>query len=110
MTRDKAVLLVIRRELGILREMTDNLDKDVFMNSEKEQRAVIMTLLNIGEKVKQLTLAFRNRHSEIHWKQISGLRDVVAHSYFKLDMEDIWNTVKISIPEFEHQLNDILAL
>jgi uncharacterized protein with HEPN domain len=109
MSRDKAVLLVISREISILREMTDSLDKAVFVKTEKDQCAIIMTLLNIGEKVKQLTPAFRNRHNAIKWKQISGLRDIVAHSYYKLDMDDIWNTVKISIPEFEKQLNELLA-
>ncbi|MBM4399044.1 MAG: DUF86 domain-containing protein [Candidatus Cloacimonetes bacterium] len=83
--------------------------KSVFLDSEKDQRAVIMTLLIIGEKVKQLSAAFRNRHNEIPWKHISGLRDLVAHSYYKLDMEDIWNTIKISIPEFEVQINTLLS-
>jgi len=108
MTRDKAVLLVIQRELIILSELTDNLEKAVFMKSEKDQRAVIMTLLNIGEKVKQLTPLFRNKHNEIQWKQIAGLRDIVAHSYYKLDMDDIWNTVTISIPQFGKQISALI--
>ncbi|MDY0151918.1 MAG: DUF86 domain-containing protein [Candidatus Cloacimonas sp.] len=100
MNRDKTILLVIGREPSVLAEMTANLEKETFLTSEKEQRAVIMTLLNIGEKVKQLSDDFRQKHSDVPWKHISGLRDMVAHSCFKLDMEDIWNTLYISIPEF----------
>ena len=49
-----------------------------------------MTLINIGELIKNLDFVFRQKHSDIPWKDMAGLRDVAAHGYFALRMTDIW--------------------
>jgi uncharacterized protein with HEPN domain len=63
-----------------------------------------MTLINIGELVKNVTDELRDENPQIPWKLIAGLRDVTAHHYQTLVMEDIWETAKNDIPEFKEQL------
>ncbi len=109
MNRDKAALLAIKRELVILHELIDQMPEDDFLNSEKDQRAVMMTLLNIGELIKHMSAEFRKNHTEIPWQQIAGLRDMVAHTYFKLNMRRIWISLTEDIPLLESQIDMILA-
>lgn len=64
-----------------------------------------MTLINIGELVKNLSDAFRMSHKNIPWRAISGLRDVTAHKYQTLRMEDVWLTVTEDIPALQKELD-----
>ncbi len=102
--------MVIQRELSVLMNLTTGMDKAGFLISEKEQRAVLMTLLNIGELVKQLSASFRNRHQEVMWTQIAGLRDIVAHTYYKINMERVWITITNDIPVFADQIESLIKL
>lgn len=110
MSRDKTVLLVIQRELSVLLKLTSGMGEADFLASEKDQRAVMMTLLNIGELVKQFSSSFRNRHQEVMWTQIAGLRDIVAHTYYKINMERVWITVTNDIPVFTEQIESLISV
>jgi len=63
------------------------------------RKAVVMSILNIGELTKQLPDDYRTEFSEIPWKQISGMRDIAAHGYSEMDDDIIWDVVTQSIPE-----------
>ena len=67
-----------------------------------------MTLINIGELVKNLDGDFRLSHAQIPWKEMAGLRDVAAHGYFALRMSDIWVYASTEIPVFKREIEDIL--
>jgi len=67
-----------------------------------------MTLLNIGEKVKDLSVEFKSANNHVPWRLISGFRDMAAQSYLNLNMERVWKTVKEDIPEFKEQIKDLL--
>ena len=68
-----------------------------------------MTLINIGELVKLLSDDTKQRNSSIPWRSISGLRDVTAHGYQTLRMEDIWETITTDIPILQKQIKEILG-
>jgi uncharacterized protein with HEPN domain len=59
---------------------------------------VLFNLHVIGEAVKNLPHDFRQRHSEIAWREIAGLRDFVAHAYFALDLDILWDAIQHDIP------------
>ena len=104
--RDNLIIQKIREEAKVINELVAacSLDRDGFLGDEKTKRAVCMTLINIGELVKLLTDEFKKANSVIPWRKISGLRDVAAHGYFALRMEDIWETITSDIPAL---VNDI---
>ena len=95
--RDARILRRITAEIRIMFEMTGGLDFEAFSTDEKIKRAVCMTLINIGEWVKGLSDALKERHPSIPWRAIAGLRDIVVHKYQTLKMEDVWATVKNDI-------------
>lgn len=108
MNRDKTLLQIIVREIGIIDSIIDGVDEVSFMSSEVVQRAVVMTLINIGEKVKDLSSDFKLANTNIPWKQISGIRDMAAHAYLKLNFARIWETITVDLPALNCEINIIL--
>lgn len=78
------------------------------MESELLKRAIGMTVINIGELVKNLTDEFRVSYNSIPWKEISGFRDIAAHKYKTLDMKIVYNTVKYDIADLKRNIETIL--
>lgn len=66
-----------------------------------------MTVINIGELVKNITDEMRSNHRDIPWKAIAGMRDIAAHKYQTLRMEDVYNTVVMDFPDLRKKLNAI---
>lgn len=66
-----------------------------------------MTLINLGELSKSITDDLKKETGYISWKGISGMRDITAHKYQTLRMEDVWFTVEVEIPKLKNQLKDL---
>lgn len=98
----------LRGETRLVSEMLDGFDLQAFLADERTKRAVCMTLINIGELVKSLSEEFRSVHHHIPWRSISGLRDIAAHKYQTLHMEDVWLTATRDISQLENELSIIL--
>ena len=91
--KDIIILRKVLSEIGICFEMLGNASQDEFLIDEKLKRAVAMTVINIGELVKNITDDTRSTYRQVPWKQIAGMRDIAAHKYQTLRMEDVYNTV-----------------
>ena len=107
--RDYITLQKILEETKIAAKLIGDTTFDNFLDNEILKRAIGMTVINIGELVKNLTQDFRVSHSNVPWKDISGFRDVAAHKYKTLDMKLVYNSVKIDIPELENEIIKILS-
>lgn len=60
-------------------------------------------LHKVGEAVARLPDEFVNAHSEVPWRAMKGMRNIVAHAYEQVDYEMIWNALSIRLPaEIEH--------
>ncbi len=68
-----------------------------FLHDTKTQDAIIRNFGIIGEATKGLSKALKERHSEIEWKQISGMRDFLIHVYFGVNLERVWQTVETDL-------------
>ncbi len=84
--RDYRILIKIVDEINVINTLVHNYDLERFMDDEKTKRTVAMTLINVRELVKNLTLEIRQTYSNIPWKAISGMKDLVAHKYQTLNM------------------------
>ncbi len=106
--RDYIVINKILSEIDIAFDMIGDSALSDFLNNEMMQRAVSMTVINIGELVKTITDETRLEYQNIPWKAIAGMRDIAAHKYQTLRMEDVYNTVMIDLPYLRMQLRDII--
>ena len=106
--RDKTLLLKFVEEAGTLEQILYGIDEPAFLASEEKMRAACMTLINIGELVKNLTFEVRENHPQIPWKSIAGFRDVASHVYFTLRMSDVWIFAAIELPEFAALVREML--
>ena len=83
-------------------------DFKVFISDKDYFNSICMSLLQIGELARHLTTEFTTDHTDIPWKNIVGLRNVVVHGYGQLDAETVWATVTDDIPELYQKCKTIL--
>ena len=69
--------------------------------------ALLYNLLILGEAVKALGDDTRARHPEVPWRQIAGLRDVLAHEYYRIDLMEIERILKRDLPSLETAITDL---
>jgi len=79
-----------------------------FAKSTLLQDAVIRNFEIIGEATKNLSLDFRERHPEIPWRKMAGLRDVLIHNYMGVNIRMVWNIVKNDLPVLKRDISKVL--
>jgi len=91
---------------GILaiEEYTQNLAEDEFYSNRQVQDAIIRRLEIIGEAVKNIDDDFRNKYPQIPWKKIAGMRDIIAHEYFGVKLERVWDVVRKDLLHIKQQM------
>lgn len=105
--RDKVILQKIISEIDIGTQLLGKNSLDDFLRNEMMKRAIAMTVINIGELVKNITDEIRISYPEIPWRQVAGFRDITAHKYQTLRMEDVYQAVVEDFPMLKRQLNAI---
>jgi len=106
--RDRTILTKIVEETAALAQMLHGVDEISFLDNDEKTRAVCMTLINIGELIKNISDDCRKINNAIPWKEMAGLRDVAAHGYFTLRMPDIWIYASIEMPIYTSKIKEIL--
>ena len=85
----------------------EGLDKADFLEDKRTQQAVIMSLIIIGEaatKVMDSYATFTQAHPEVPWRSMRGMRNRIAHGYFDINLDVVWETVQTALPELLRQL------
>ena len=87
---------------------TKGLERASFSSDEIRFDGVLFNLQVIGEAVKNLPDELRERHSDIAWREIAGMRDIISHAYFALDLDILWDAIRHDVPELLKRVREIL--
>ena len=91
-----------------LRLYVDGLTLETFRKDERTIDAVIRNLEVIGEATKKIPQHIRSANPNVEWKQIAGLRDILIHEYFGIDVEIVWDIVQNHVPAYAEAIERIL--
>lgn len=109
MKKDPTVFLKhILECINLIEEYSKNLSKEEFKGNIELQDAIIRRLEIIGEAARNLPDEFKSNYSDIQWRQIIAARNILAHFYFGIDLNTIWNIVKNDLPKLKDQVNSML--
>lgn len=101
--------------LGHIRDAINDVEhyaaggREAFMAERMRQDAIIRKLQIIGEAVKKLSDATRQRRPELPWKQIAGMRDRLTHDYFGVDLSLVWVAVERDVPTLKVAVEALLS-
>lgn len=70
--------------------------------------AIIRNLEIIGEAVKKIPPEIKKKYPHIEWKKIAGLRDILIHEYFGVNLEIIWDIIINKLPKLKKSVKVIL--
>ena len=109
MSRDYRLFLEDIMECGArVHSYSANLDFDGFVSNRMAYDAILRNLELIGEAAKNVPPEVRARYPELDWRGIAGLRDVMAHEYYGLENETLWDIVQREVPPLVEQIKRIL--
>jgi uncharacterized protein with HEPN domain len=109
LTKDGLCLDSILESIEKIREYTFNFDNaDQFYSDNLAFDAVLMNFVIIGEMVDKISTKLQNLHPEIEWGKIKGFRNLVAHDYFGIDAEEVWQIINQDLPVLYQQASKIL--
>lgn len=101
MNRDDAYLLDILNTIRRIQTFTRDLTKDDFRNNEEKQSAILYQIIVLGEAAKRLSPEMRTATPHVPWKEIAGMRDILAHQYDRINTNTLWDVIQRDIIELE---------
>ncbi len=82
--------------------------KQAFAQDTLIQSGVLYQIVIMGEAAGDISANLRERYSDIPWSQMIGMRNILAHQYFKIDLEIVWAVVEQNIPDLKAKFETIL--
>jgi uncharacterized protein with HEPN domain len=98
----------ILESILLIETYANHISKDEFLKSRQLQDAIMRRLEIIGEVTKNIPETVRKEHPDLPWREIAGMRDILAHEYFGVDLELTWRTVKENLPVLKQRLSQII--
>lgn len=107
------------KDLGNLKAIDDSCQKIAsysgsFANFEEMYEdmlsfdAILMNFIIIGESVSRLSEDFTSQNTQIPWLEIKSFRNIVAHNYFGVDPEEVWQIIKNDLPKFHNNILELI--
>ena len=107
--RDAAYLWDMAEICEEIEGLLEDHDEAAFLGNRLLQRAIERDVELIGEIARKLSPSFRDAHPEIAWREIVGLRNILAHEYGRVDHQLLYRTAVEDIPPLALRLRHILS-
>ncbi len=106
-TRPDDLIAHIKQAALDARSFVKNMDREQFESDKKSLQAVIYSLLIVGEaatKIIDRYPEFALENSHIPWRNMRGMRNRFAHGYFDINLNVVWDTVQMAVPDLLQQI------
>ncbi len=105
MTRDVRLYIEdVLDSIAKIERYTKDINENDFLADTQAQDSVLRRLEIIGEAVKNIPDDFRNKYPQIPWKRIAGLRDILIHEYFGVNLRRAWKVAKEDILSLKQEI------
>lgn len=105
-----------RERLRDILEAIANIEKysgqgrSAFEQNELLQGWIIRNLQIIGEAARTLSPEIRDQASDVPWSKVIGMRNILVHDYFGLDLTIIWDALENDLPRLKQEIEDLLQI
>ena len=107
--KDKSIIIAIIESINKIRKYTVKFETgDDFFNNNLAFDATIMNFVVIGEMVSKLSAEFIIDNNVLDWKNIIGFRNIIAHDYFGIDADEVWEIIQTDLRTLEDYLNKLI--
>ena len=108
--KDKGNLMAILDSCSKIKKFSSNIiDADDLFTDDKTFDAILMNFVVIGEAVTRLSDKLKNEKDGIPWSKIKGFRNMIAHDYFGVDAEEVWQIIEHDLIDLELNIKAILV-
>ena len=91
-----------------IEKFVGEMDFAAFCNDDKTRSAVVWKVETIGEASKNIPAEVKAKYEQLPWKEMAGTRDKIAHCYFGLDYEIVWQIIKEELPSIKPIIKKML--
>lgn len=99
----------IEEAIKRIKTYTHGITYEDFLKDTLIQDAVLRNIEIIGEAVKNISSDFKQKHENIDWKKIAGMRDKIIHFYFGVNWDIVWAVVENNLPELKEKVKEIIG-
>jgi len=78
--------------------------REAFERDELIQTWILHNLQILGEAARAISADFKQQHPEVSWQQIAGMRNILVHDYFGIDVSIVWEVVERDLPILKQQV------
>lgn len=91
-----------------IQRYTNSMSFDAFEADETIAQAVSYNFIVIGEAANNIPVDLQSRYPNIDWRNVCGMRNVIAHKYFQIELETLWDALQNDLPILKRQLEELL--
>ena len=109
MKSDAVYLHHILDAIGQVEDYTTGLSRESFLSDRMVQDAVVRQLEIIGEAARRISAERRKADLALPWKEMIGLRNRIVHDYLNINLQVIWEVIRLELPLLRAQIEAVLA-